>query len=293
MRSLSPLALALALLSIPVVTMAHGYAGKRFFPATMAVDDPFIADEAGMLFGHNKDDDNTLTNDISVEYAKTITPNLALSIATDYLRVQPKQEQSETGFDNSSIGAKYLLYKNDQHESLISIGAEMDLGGTGDSRVGAESDSTLSPALYLGKGLGDLPETMKYLRPMAITAVISPSFNTSNGFNSETIDTGITVSYDLGYLQNFVKDVGLGAPFNHLIGIVEMPLSTCTTGECGGDVTGTINPGIIWRGSNFQLGLEATIPVNQASGNHTGILAQVHFYVDDIFPHSLGRPIFR
>jgi hypothetical protein len=24
-----------------------------------------------------------------------------------------------------------------------------------------------------------------------------------------------------------------------------------------------------------------------------GVLAQLHFYVDDIFPHSLGTPIFK
>jgi hypothetical protein len=30
--------------TVPGQVMAHGYAGKRFFPAAMAVDHPFIAD---------------------------------------------------------------------------------------------------------------------------------------------------------------------------------------------------------------------------------------------------------
>ena len=34
------------------------------------------------------------------------------------------------------------------------------------------------------------------------------------------------------------------------------------------------------------------IPVNRQSGGNIGIIGQLHFYLDDIFPTSLGRPIF-
>ncbi|MBV9905289.1 MAG: hypothetical protein JO346_12005, partial [Alphaproteobacteria bacterium] len=56
--------------------------------------------------------------------------------------------------------------------------------------------------------------------------------------------------------------------------------------------TGTINPGLIWSGQQVQLAAEAVIPVNSASGNTVGAMLQLHFYMDDIFPHSLGTPIF-
>ena len=48
--------------------------------------------------------------------------------------------------------------------------------------------------------------------------------------------------------------------------------------------TGTINPGILWAGQSVQLGIEAVIPVNGRSGSKTGVIAQLHFYLDDIFP---------
>lgn len=293
MRVSRSLVTTLCVVVLPLAASAHGYAGKRFFPATMAVDDPFVADEAGFLFSHNKDDSNSHVNDLSAEYAKTITPNFALSIGTDYMRVNPETGRTETGFGNTEIGAKYLLYKNADHESIISVGATAELGGTGDSAVGAESSSTISPTLYFGKGMGDLPDSLQYLRPLAITGTIGPSLNASNKFDTENIDTGFTISYDLGYLQHYVKDVGIGPDLSRVIPIIEVPLSTCTTGECSGQVTGTVNPGILWRGDNIQLGLEAMIPVNSASGSHTGVMAQLHFYMDDIYPHSLGRPIFR
>jgi hypothetical protein len=32
--------------------------------------------------------------------------------------------------------------------------------------------------------------------------------------------------------------------------------------------------------------------VNRNSGRGVGVIGQLHFYIDDLFPHSLGRPIF-
>jgi hypothetical protein len=36
---------ALIVLAMPVVLWAHGTAGKRFFPTTLKIDDPFVSDE--------------------------------------------------------------------------------------------------------------------------------------------------------------------------------------------------------------------------------------------------------
>jgi hypothetical protein len=292
MRASTRFVTAMAFLVLPGLAMAHGYAGKRFFPAAMAVDDPFVADEAGIRLSRGKDESNTATTDLAFDYAKTITPSFALSIGGDYLKVKPQDDVAQYGLANTVIGAKYLLFKNDAREMLLSVGANLELGGTGASRVGAESRSTLSPAIFFGKGFGDLSESARYLRPLAVTVSVAAGFST-HSFNARSMETGFTVSYDLGYLQNYVKDVGLGKPFNRMIPIVEVPLSTCTTGDCSGRTTGTVNPGVIWYGRNYQFGLEAAIPVNHASGSHTGVIAQIHFYIDDLFPNSLGRPIFK
>ena len=56
--------------------------------------------------------------------------------------------------------------------------------------------------------------------------------------------------------------------------------------------TGTINPGVIWVGSYFQVGLEATIPVNRESGSGLGVLGQLHLYLDDMFRKTVGQPLF-
>jgi hypothetical protein len=73
--------------------------------------------------------------------------------------------------------------------------------------------------------------------------------------------------------------------------VVELSVSS-PTGAHGGRTTGTINPGLIWSGQYIQLAAEAIVPVNRASGHGVGFIGQLHFYIDDLFPHSLGRPIF-
>jgi hypothetical protein len=84
----------------------------------------------------------------------------------------------------------------------------------------------------------------------------------------------------------------LRAPFDRLIPLVEIALETPLDRGQGGQTTGTINPGLIWSGKYFQVGAEAIIPVNSRTGSDFGFIAQLHFYLDDLFPHSLGRPLF-
>jgi len=36
---------------------------------------------------------------------------------------------------------------------------------------------------------------------------------------------------------------------------------------------------------------EAVFPVNRASGTGVGFLGQLHLYLDDMFPTTIGRPL--
>jgi hypothetical protein len=109
--------------------------------------------------------------------------------------------------------------------------------------------------------------------------------------NPNNLVWGFALEYSIPYLQSFVKDMAWGTPFNRMIPIVEFNFSTALNRGASG-TTGTINPGILWSGQAIQIGIEAVIPVNSRSGSKTGILAQLHFYLDDIFPKSIGRPLF-
>jgi hypothetical protein len=96
------------------------------------------------------------------------------------------------------------------------------------------------------------------------------------------------------YLKSEIVDLGLPDFFNHLIPITEVSLTTPVANNFGNPytTTGTVNPGVIWVGSYFQVGLEAMIPINRESGTHVGVIGQLHLYLDDIFPSTVGQPLF-
>ena len=61
----------------------------------------------------------------------------------------------------------------------------------------------------------------------------------------------------------------------------------CPTGSCNGN----IYPGAIYIGTVYQVGLEAIIPANKQSGSGVGVIGQLHFYLDDMFPSTIGVPL--
>jgi hypothetical protein len=56
--------------------------------------------------------------------------------------------------------------------------------------------------------------------------------------------------------------------------------------------TGTINPGLLYIAEKYQFGVEAIIPINRASGDGIGVIGNLHFFLEDIFPNSVGKPLF-
>jgi hypothetical protein len=39
------------------------------------------------------------------------------------------------------------------------------------------------------------------------------------------------------------------------------------------------------------VGLEAVVPVNRESGTGVGVIGQLHLYLDDMFPTTIGQPL--
>ena len=80
---------------------------------------------------------------------------------------------------------------------------------------------------------------------------------------------------------------------NHLVLIAEFNLQTKTSNfDRDERTTGTINPGLIHLAKKYQIGVEAILPVNRASGDDVGIIGNLHLFLEDILPHSLGKPVF-
>jgi hypothetical protein len=311
---LSGLALAL----IPLTTGgAHEIVGNRFFPATLTIDDPGVNDELSLptVDSFKTGDDPPLKQrDVSSEFSKRITEDFAISLGTTYTfldTIDPTAAGSN-GFQNLETTFKYRVFKNPEHEFVMSVGLSVEWGGSGDESVGADTFNTYTPNIYFGKGFGDLPDTLSWIRPVALTgqigyAIPQRNFNTIVGidpdsglqtintaFNPQILNWGFSLQYSMPYLKSAVVDLGLPDIINHLIPLVEANLQTpvANTLTSGTMTTGTINPGVIWVGNTFQLGIEALIPINHQSGTSVGVIAQLHLYLDDIDPKGIGKPLF-
>lgn len=296
---------------------AHEIVGNRFFPATLSIDDPGVNDELSLptVDSFNTGDVPPVRQrDISAEFSKRITEDFAISFGTTYTFLGPIDPTAAgaNGFQNLETTFKYRVFKNPEHEFVMSVGLSVEWGGTGGQNVGADPFNTYTPTIYFGKGFGDLPDTVSWLRPIAITGQVGysiPGRNSTTTFGIDadtgdlTADTefhprvlnwGGTIQYSMPYLKSSVIDLGLPEFINHLIPLVEANLQTpvANTLTSGTMTTGTINPGVIWVGNYFQVGIEALIPINRQSGSNVGVIAQLHLYLDDIDPHGIGKPLF-
>ena len=298
--------------------VAHEIVGNRFFPATLTIDDPGVNDEMSLPTVANfktGDDPSFRQRDFSGEFSKRITEAFAISFGSTFSSFATPGGPiglGASGFQNLETTFKYRVFRNPEHEFVMSVGLSIEWGGSGAESVGADPFNTYTPTLFFGKGFGDLPDSLSWIRPVAVTGQIGyaiPARRSTTTFNIDpdsgdlTADTefhprvlnwGATIQYSMPYLKSAVVDLGLPDFVNHLIPIVEATMQTpvSNTFASGTLTTGTINPGILWVGNKFQVGIEALIPINRQSGTNVGVIAQLHFYLDDIDPGGIGRPIF-
>lgn len=309
--------LALALVPLGGAT-AHEIVGNRFFPATLGIDDPGVNDELSLPTVANfktGDDPSFRQRDFSGEFSKRITEAFAISIGATHSSFAPPGGPTgfgAQGFQNLETTFKYRLFKDPVHEFVMSVGLSVEWGGTGSASIAAEEFNTYTPTLYFGKGFGDLPDSLSWIRPVAITGQIgyaipgrrsttifgidpdSGDLTVDTEFHPRVLNWGGTIQYSMPYLKSAVVDLGLPDFINRFIPIIEATLQTpvANTLTSGTMTTGTINPGFLWIGKGFQIGVEALIPINRQSGTNVGVIAQLHFYLDDLDPRGIGRPIF-
>jgi hypothetical protein len=285
-RTVASAAVAVVLTPICSQTAtAHGYAGNRFFPATLATDDPFAASELSLPTVSSIGNQTDVTFDAAIR----VLPRVAIGFDETWT-----DRPGASGFGNLGLSAKWNFFHSDEHEMLLSIGLDTEVGGTGASAIG-DDFSTYTPAVFFGKGLGDLPARVSLLRPFAVTGSLGVAIpdqdHSGPDRNPDFLNSGVAIEYSMPYLQSAVKDYGLPDFFNHLIPLVE--ISTQTGLNRGNhDTTGFVYPGVIYTSQYFQLGVEAQVPLNSASGRDVGVLAQLHFYLDDVAPGAFARPLF-
>lgn len=296
--TLAALAASASLAASAGPALAHGFAGDRFFPATILTDDPFVADEmsAPTLTQSPNSATGTKQSSIEADLSKRLTPDFGITFAEQWQYTTIPGAKATKGLGGLTTGQQYQLFVDPPSETMALAGFQQNWAHTGRVQgVGAPDFTTLSPVFDFGKGFGDLPEAVPYLKPFAITGNLSYDFplkTQSNGTpHPNNVNVGFAFEYSLEYLEHHVKDVGLSAPFDRVIPLVEIAISDPVNRGMSGQLTGTIQPGAIWAGQYYQIGAEAILPINSRSGHGYGGLVQLHFFLDDLFSNSIGRPL--
>ena len=290
----APLALVVALLGAQDA-YAHAVCGSRIFPATLGIDDPGVGDELALptvtYLPTNGDGSNEA--DISFSYTKTIFPNFGLSVSDGATFVNGQG----WGRDDLQLNAKYNFFCIPEVEFMGSVGVTADLGKTYTNFMGNDFN-TYSPTVNAGIGFGSLPKSLNFLRPLAITAEVSEDVPdqlfTNGNQNPYNVNWGFTIQYSLPYFNANVAQIDNDV-IRRLIPLTEFTFSrpVANFDTLGPAVTtGTVQPGVVYEGNGWQFALEAVLPINSASGRGVGVVGELHFYLDDLMPDTLGRPIF-
>ncbi len=314
-RSASVLAATALPALLPAPSRAHVIAGARVFPVTLTFDDPGVSDEASLPAltyqrgGANGGTGPTHSVNLGFEYDKTITPTTALILNGSYDIDQTNGSKTQTGFENLVVTGKWQAYTNAEHEFVASLGIQREIGGTGTTHIGGDRYGSTTPTAYFGKGFGDLP--IGVFRPLAITGefsytvadkkvkttqvtdpdsgLISAQF--TNG-NNNAWNGGFSLQYSIPYLQSQVKDYGLPGFIGNLVPVVEVTWSSPAGSPSTQGTTWTVAPGVIYLAQWGEVGVEALIPANKAAGTNVGAAVLVHLFFDDLFPTSIGKPVF-
>src|SRR6266404_5485667 len=270
--------------------VSAAYVGDRFFPSTLATTVPTAADFYNPPFFVRLPDTVTTPTtheiDIPTTYSRLVTKDLAVFFTETFRILEDANRGTRSGFDNLVIGAQYQLYTNPEHQFVFTVGGTAAIGGTGAPGI-ASSFSTLTPTLYIGKGFGDLPDSMAWLRPLTISATAAVAVPTdSTSLTTTTLPTGATTLSEtinpkvlqLGFALEYSLVTNMYTGANRTgtrypegwVPLVEFTTATPLNGPLAGRTTGTVNPGFIWVSRFLQVAVEAIVPMDAHSGRDLG-----------------------
>jgi hypothetical protein len=272
---------------------ATGVAGDRLFPSTLLVEDTQNDDELELptaAWRRRAGGDAPAGRELGIagQFSRLLTPDLALSIGTGWRRLNLGGAERGSGWDNLDLGLKYRSFVNEPRELLVSTGLFAEIGGTGARRIGAERFDTFQPVATFGKGLGDLPRSLDWLRPLAITGAAAMALPT--GSAAKTVRYGMSLQYSLYYLDRHTG-IAVEPWLRSLIPLVELAGETPLGRSYGSRTRMTAAPGLVWMGDELQLAVEALIPLNGRTGRGVGVIAQAHFFLDELAPALFGKPL--
>jgi hypothetical protein len=277
---------------------AHGIAGNRLFAGTLTFDDPAITDELVLpdftRLTHRADGGGVVTDYVvGGGFARLLTPNLSFGADSAWIERHRAGSPSQSGFDATTVSLKASTYEDDPHETLAAARLGWRIPHSGQARVDGDAPGALAPGFFFGKGFGDLPDRLSFLRPFAIAGGVEAEFPTGNTNDPNLINWAFAIEFSPLYLTDrFTGGPPKEEPLNQLVPLVEFAFTTPFGGGSSGKTTATMNPGFAYAFDNSQIAAEAIVPLNHETGQGVGFHVQLLMFLDDLVPALFGEPVF-
>lgn len=262
---------------------AHGVVGQREFIEPFVTEDAnpkneFVIARPG-YFNTNEG------NEFSVGFAleKKLSERFSLALEGEWTSERVGGEPNPNGLQNPGIRLKYGLGKIPSREFILSPALEIE-PPLGDREIGAERATTVAPLLLFAKGFGDLPQTLSYLRPLALMG--DAGFEILTNEETETVfKYDVLLMYSLPYLHTYVGNFGTPWPLRWLIPLVEFNWETRINGP-ERTTEARVTPGLVYLGRSVQLGVAGQFPLNRTTDRELdpSVLFIIDIFYDDLFP---------
>ena len=309
-RSATPAALALMCILSPTGAFAHSVAGNRVFPATLAIDDPGVSDELALpTFTYlPTNPDGVGEYDFSFEFDKRITPRFRhrgerglhasqprwIGLPEPRARGQiPSLCQSRArvhGVDRSRYRGRRHGGDTRRRRSLLDAHADR-LCRQGPGRSAQDVEPAAAVRDHGPVRLRD-PDRLAHDDRVHRSASRRTGLRHPGQCQHLRLGFHAAVQPPLHERQcaggRWSRDPQAPRP-DRRSGI-RNPGREHDDRAAGDD--GTVQPGVIYMADTYQIALEAVVPINGASGHNVGVVAELHFFLDDIFPTSIGKPLF-
>lgn len=301
---------AIVMLAMSCSAHAHGIAGNRVFPGTLTFDDPAVSDEAIVpnfsSAKHPGEGGDVVDDKFNWAFSRLLTPKIAIGIDSGWVNRNWGNSQ-RSGFDVTNLTIKGEVYRDNLHETLVAAGLAWGIGHSGAQGVGANAPDLITPGIFFGKGFGDLPDGLAWLRPFAITGAVTlehPMTGAAINFGIDeqtgqlspmvtrkvdTLHWAFAVEFSTLYLTSSFTPGKLPKqePLNQLIPLVEFSFRS----PRGEKTSATMNPGLSYVAGTWQVAVEAIVPLNSEAGRSVGARAQLILFLDDLLPSVFGKPL--
>jgi hypothetical protein len=223
---------------------------------------------------------------------KTLSKRSSVGLIWGLQQLSTPGRQSAFGTNNLSIFYKYVFLTLQHHELAVAISPSVELT-TGNSQVGADNHNRVGGDLLFAKGLGDLPESLRHLRPLAVEGEFGFDHRV-DGFSDQSTFGFVELEYSLAYLNEGARSPRSFWSMHDLVPHVELDYNQLlNSGSAGTAPDFRVTPGLTFVSPRFVVKAGVTIAVNGAapSGDRLAFVGLIGFPLDALIP-ALGRNLF-